>query len=97
MREDHMMTRQEEQRRDADAELRSELKEARAKERHIPDAAVCFFKDGDEWCCVFGNFIDLQVSPSGFGQTFSEALDDLNKSSLAPGAVKARRLDSPMV
>ncbi len=43
----------------------------------IPHDAVCFFKDGDKWCCVYGDFANLQVSPAGFGDTFEEALDSL--------------------
>ena len=46
----------------------------------IPDAAVCFFKDGDKWCCVLGDFISLQDSPAGFGETFEEALEGLRKA-----------------
>lgn len=45
----------------------------------LPAAAVCFFKDGDRWCCVNGDFINLQESPAGFGETFEEALDELRK------------------
>lgn len=45
----------------------------------LPDAAICFFKDGQDWCCVFGDFQNLQVSPKGFGATFSDALDSLNQ------------------
>ena len=45
----------------------------------IPASAVCCFMDGDQWCCVFGDFINLQESPAGFGNTQIEALEDLNK------------------
>lgn len=45
----------------------------------IPHNAVCFFKDGTAWCCVFGDFINLQESPAGFGDSFDEALADLNE------------------
>lgn len=45
--------------------------------RAIPDEAICFYKDGDAWCCVNGDFVDLQESPSGFGSDFSQALDNL--------------------
>lgn len=48
--------------------------------KSIPPAAVCFFKDGDAWCCVFGDFIDLQESPAGFGDSFDTALADLQDS-----------------
>ncbi len=40
---------------------------------NIPDSSICFFKDGDHWCCVNGDFINLQESPAGFGKTFEEA------------------------
>lgn len=43
----------------------------------IPAHAICFFTDGDVWCCVFGDFINLQESPAGFGKKFEEALADL--------------------
>ena len=43
----------------------------------IPASAVCCFVDGDQWCCVFGDFINLQESPAGFGKTPEEALNSL--------------------
>lgn len=46
----------------------------------IPHNALCFFRDGDQWCCVFGDFINLQESPAGFGETFSSAMADLMAS-----------------
>lgn len=46
-------------------------------QRFIPNHAVCFFRDGAKWVCVFGDFIDLQVSPAGFGDSFDMALADL--------------------
>lgn len=52
-----------------------------AQETKIPDSAVCFFKDGDDWCCVFGDFINLQESFAGFGKTFDDALSDLRRRS----------------
>jgi hypothetical protein len=45
----------------------------------IPHDAVCFFRDGDKMCCVFGDFVNLQESPAGFGDNFDEALEDLAK------------------
>ena len=45
----------------------------------IPHNALCFFMDGNKWCCVFGDFVNLQESPAGFGDTFYEALEDLNR------------------
>lgn len=49
----------------------------------IPDTALCFFRDGNKWCCVFGDFINLQESPAGFGDTFDEALDGLKKDAVS--------------
>jgi hypothetical protein len=43
----------------------------------IPHNAVCFFKDGDKKCCVFGDFLNLQESPAGFGESFAEAMAEL--------------------
>lgn len=45
--------------------------------RSIPDHAVCFFRDGNKWCCVNGDFVNIQESPAGFGDTFDAALADL--------------------
>lgn len=45
--------------------------------RSIPASALCFFRDGDKWCCVNGDFDNLQESPAGFGDTFEEALANL--------------------
>ena len=36
------------------------------------------FKDGNSWCAVKPDFIDLQKSPAGFGDTPKEARKDLN-------------------
>ncbi len=47
--------------------------------RGVPDSALCFFKDGDKWCCVNGDFVNLQESPAGFGETFDGALEMLQK------------------
>lgn len=43
----------------------------------VPEEAICFFRDGDKWCCTHGDFINLQVSPAGFGETFEDALESL--------------------
>lgn len=48
------------------------------KHNGLPDAAICFFHDGTSWCCVFGDFQNLQVSPAGFGTTFANALESLD-------------------
>lgn len=43
----------------------------------IPKNALCFFKDGHQWVAVFGDFINLQESPAGYGDTRESALDEL--------------------
>lgn len=43
----------------------------------IPKAALCYFRDGDQWCCVLGDFKNLQESPAGFGDTEDDAYKDL--------------------
>lgn len=47
---------------------------------NIPESAVCLFIDGDKWCAVYGDFINLQESDAGFGDTFDSALADLKGS-----------------
>lgn len=37
------------------------------------------FMDGDSWCAVFPDFINLQESPAGFGTSPEEARMDLKK------------------
>lgn len=62
------------------AESRSFISELirRSQIKHgVPHDAVCFFKDGDRWCCVHGDFVSLQESPAGFGETFESALENL--------------------
>ena len=44
----------------------------------VPPDAACFFKDGNAWCCVRGDFINIQESPAGFGDTMDEALTMLH-------------------
>lgn len=51
---------------------------ARALSSGVPDDAACFFKDGSAWCCVRGDFVNLQESPAGFGDTMEEALTALH-------------------
>ena len=51
----------------------------KSQTRSIPASAICYFMDGNHWQCVFGDFINLQESPAGFGNTQIEALVDLNK------------------
>jgi hypothetical protein len=58
-----------------------ELIEEIDRKPSIPHEAVCFFKDGNMWCCVHGDFVNLQESPAGFGKTFEEALANLKTDS----------------
>lgn len=56
--------------RDFLARTPAEALETLEKER----AGYRIFKDGDMWCAVGPGFIDLQVSPAGFGKTPVAAL-----------------------
>ena len=58
-----------------------ELIEEIERKPSIPHEAVCFFRDGNKWCCVHGDFVNLQESPAGFGATFEEALNELKRDS----------------
>jgi hypothetical protein len=40
------------------------------------------FRDGDQWCAVFDDFVNLQESKAGFGETCLEALAELAKPGL---------------
>jgi len=40
------------------------------------------FIDGDSWCAVFDDFLNLQESIAGFGTTPTEATDSLLKATL---------------
>lgn len=55
----------------------------------IPASAVCYFKDGDQWCCVHADFVNLQESPAGFGDTMDAALAALVREDESESA-KAR-------
>jgi hypothetical protein len=44
---------------------------------NIPVNSLCFFRDGDNWCCVFADFKNLRESPAGFGRTMPDAQADL--------------------
>ena len=37
------------------------------------------FKDGDKWCATWSDFINLQKSPAGFGDTKEEAIENLTE------------------
>ena len=45
------------------------------------------FRDGVQWCATFGDFINLQESQAGFGDTALEGFAELAK----PGLVGASR------
>jgi hypothetical protein len=38
-------------------------------------------KDGNMWCAFYDDFINLQESPAGFGETPQKAVDELKKYS----------------
>jgi len=35
------------------------------------------YPDGNKWCAVYHDHIDLHQSPAGFGDTVPEAVEDL--------------------
>jgi hypothetical protein len=41
---------------------------------------IKYFKDGDQWCCTGDDFIDLQESIAGFGETKVKAKEDFFKN-----------------
>jgi ribosomal protein S5 len=41
------------------------------------ELSIRVYIDGDAWCAVFGDFIDLQASPAGFGLTAADAVRQL--------------------
>lgn len=47
------------------------------------DGRMKLDRDGDRWCATFGDFINLQESPAGFGSTVLDALADLAQPRLA--------------
>ncbi len=48
-----------------------------AEPRSIPTDAICLFKDGTKWCAVTADFVNVQESPAGFGDTIMDAIEDL--------------------
>ncbi len=38
---------------------------------------IRFYKDGDQWCATYFDFVDLQESPAGFGDSPTFALANL--------------------
>lgn len=45
----------------------------------IPHNAICYWTHENKWYAVFRDFENIQESPVGFGDTFSEALNNLRK------------------
>jgi len=48
----------------------------------LSDSQLVLSKDGDSWCATFGDFVDLQESQAGFGDTALEALAALARPGL---------------
>lgn len=46
----------------------------------VPAKALCLFKDGNQWCATYADFINLQESPAGFGETWEEAARGLQSA-----------------
>ena len=62
----------------------------------VPDEAICFWKDGDRWCCARGDFVDLESSPCGFGETFEQALISLQSESAEADFALERQMCRPL-
>jgi hypothetical protein len=62
----------------------AECKYKGAAQSGVPVNAFCFFRDGDQWCCVWGDFKNLQESPAGFGETQDEACMGLVRGVVTP-------------
>ena len=45
--------------------------------RYIPSESLVMYLDGNKWCCCRGNFVNLQESLAGFGETKEAAISDL--------------------
>lgn len=41
------------------------------------ETEIDVFKDGDQWCATMADFINLQESPAGFGDTPAKAVQNL--------------------
>ena len=46
----------------------------------VPTAKPHVFRDGNAWCATWPDFIDLQQSSAGFGDTPEEAIEELIKA-----------------
>jgi len=44
---------------------------------HLKSDNFNLFRDGDQWCATGKDFVDLQESPAGFGDTKGEAIREL--------------------
>ncbi len=68
------------------------------KENDLPikenDLPIIFSRDGDKWCATYTDFINLQESPAGFGDTQEEAKADLIKADLAYRTAKENYADA---
>lgn len=53
------------------------------------ERGIKFSKDGDKVCATFADFVNLQESPAGFGDTEEEAKADLLKNAEKAEAEKA--------
>lgn len=51
--------------------------EAEVKAQAVPECSYRLFMDGDQWCCVGPEFINLQESDAGFGSTARDSLEAL--------------------
>ena len=51
---------------------------------------VELFMDGDSWCAVFPDFVNLQESPAGFGHTRGQAVDALFETKPEPESEASR-------
>lgn len=61
-----------------DADRTTDVQSFRANYDNINWHSIRTFKDGSCWCAVYNDaFINLQESPSGWGDTPKEAEDDL--------------------
>lgn len=43
----------------------------------VPLEAICFWRDGEQWCCAMGDWSEEGVAPLGRGETREEAERDL--------------------
>lgn len=50
------------------------------------NTGIQVYKDGNQWCAVKPDFVNLQVSPAGFGGSPQKAVDDLLSQNMAIAA-----------